>query len=157
MAECTKRTLFNLVCVCVCVCLSLTQTLPCMWIQHLYVLYLPCRKLFISNSVIKLELFLAPAFTLSKIAVTKLRNVMIPSSKHARNRTKQEFWGLDKFQQTDTCYKTDGEKRDSFWETPTIFHHHRSTALSGVGYRSLPNFFASVFSGLPPPPLHSRF
>lgn len=79
---------------------------------------------------------------------------MITSSKHAQNRTKQDFWGLDKFQQRDACYKTDGVKRDSFWETPTIFHHHPSTALRGVGYQSLPNFLL-VSSHLPP--LHSKF
>lgn len=71
---------------------------------------------------------------------------MITSSKHARNRTKQEFWGLDRLQQTEAYYKTDGEERDSFWETPTVFHHHSSTDLSEVSYQSKKSkLFVSLF------------
>lgn len=71
---------------------------------------------------------------------------MITSSKHARNRTKQEFWGLDRLQQTEAHYKTDGEERDSFRETPTVFHHHSSTDLSGVSYQSQNFLFLCFFS-----------
>lgn len=66
---------------------------------------MPLQEAFINNSVIKSALFLAPPshFSTFGATVTKLKNAMITSSEHALNRTKQEFWGLDRFQQVQTC------------------------------------------------------